>query len=458
MTKRIALVALILAPLFETLVFNEVPGIGHLVFWMVSVLATTFLLQSAERESLPRLWMFLPSLLLAFSVFRFDAAAVRYYGATLCVLTLIWAVAWNLVSEWKPGVLALLFPRDTWSPSKVLSNSQESLKIECQMEKDSVHQVLRGVIFATALLLVFGTLLAQADAVFGAKLASLQEVFGHISPAPVLRVALWLGLAAGCLKVWLMTNAVKLPQAKTDFSSTELLIALGSLNLLLATFLAVQLRYLFGDSSLVEALGISHAHYARKGFFELSLCIALILPLVLLAYRASEAQKDARLRYLGGGLIACAAGLAVSALKRMLLYIEVYGLSVERFYAAAGILVAMTILAWAAYACCSPKPISWLMERQKVTVIFCLAFLSLVNVDYLVARSHLELVRNGVRTLDSRYISSLSTDALPALTEFRSKQSINSEELAEIQERIKGKAGSTAGHSFNISRSRAERL
>lgn len=453
MTKTIAICALILGILFEIVIYGEHPGIGFLLFWLASVGATLFLLRSAERLRPERLWMFLPSLLMAFSIFRYDAFIVRVWGTALCLLFLAWAMAWNLLCDWHTDVLSRLFPAGTYNPAKLTSHAKESLRVECRWESEKVVQVFRGIILATGLLVVFGTLLANADAVFGAQLKSLFDSLAFLSPAPGVRIFLWLALSGGALRLWLLAPPSEAAPVRSAFQPTELFIALGSLNGLLVAFLLMHGRYLFGHSSLVESLGFSYADYARRGFFELTLCIGLLLPLVLVAYRAAEVRKEPRLRYLGGGLILSAMGLAVSAVKRMFLYIDAYGLSVERFYAAAGIFVALSVLMWAAYCCFQPRSVAWLLARQKVTVIALLSLLALVNVDAVVARSHLTLVEQGKMSLDTDYLSfHMSADAVPVLEEFRERLPQYSADLSMIENQIVDRCGSTRGVSLNISR------
>ena len=456
MSKNIAGVAILLALLFGTTVFAETPGLGFLIFWLAAFGGTLFILHSAERLKTSRLPLFLPSLLLAFSVFRFDAEVVRFWGGICCVGFLAWAVAWNLVSDWKTGSLANFLPSGSWNPVALGQHAKCSLKVEYDWDKEKVLQVSRGLFLGAFLLLIFGTLLSQADAVFGAKLKSLTNLFEWFAPAPVIRTAFWMFCFAGGIRLWLLSKAAEAPKTRSFFGPTELYIALGSLNALLVSFLAVQVRYLFGSSELVEAIGMSHATYARRGFFELSVCIGLILPLVLIAYRSAEVNKNSNLRVLGGGLILSAGGLAVSALKRMFLYISVYGLSVERFYAAAGIVVAMSILAWAAYACLNPQPVSWLLTRQKLTVIGLLSLLSLINVEALVTRSHLQLVESGIREIDTYYLKTLSADALPVMKEFEERLSGEQRKLLSHSRRfIVSRTHNETGASFNISRQQA---
>lgn len=458
MTKFILILAGLLAVLFEVSVFQEVPGIGYIIFWTAGLAGTVALLNRAERFKFERLWMFLPSLLFSFAVFVYDADVVRNFGALAALLTLAWAMAWNLLPKWSHHCLAYLLPRQSWNPVVLAEHARTGMKFESSPRKDAVVQVVRGVLMSVFLLGLFGVLLASADEVFQIALRDGLSHIGHL-PLVLARELIWLTLFVGLFRIWLQHPELGPVKSTTVFQTTELTIALGSLNGLLYTFLGIQGRYLFGNSEWVEALGIEHAHYARRGFFELTLCIILILPLVLTAYRAAETHRASRLRYLGGGLVLAAFGLAASALKRMVLYIDVYGLSVERFYAAAGIFVAMSVLAWAGFACCRPRSLGWLLTRQKVTVIMLLALLSLINVDALVAQSQLSLAAITGRPLDSTYISQLSADALPVITRYETRIPLAEQtDLAHAKLRIaQNRGGTLPSLSYNISRDRASR-
>jgi hypothetical protein len=323
--------------------------------------------------------------------------------------------------------------------------------------------VLRGLLLAVPLLLVFGTLLASADLIFARALSTLGQGLDGVSFVFPLRLALWLVLFAGWLRLWLTAGKATAPRNRCSLGATEVLVAVAALNVLLLVFLAIQARYLFGGTALVEALGLNYAEYARRGFFELSACIALILPLVMTAYQASRSQELAlpggyhnepwpALRWAGGLLVLQAAGLAVCAFRRMLLYIETFGLSVERFYAAAGILVAMAVLAWAAYACLRPQAVSWILARQTVTVMFLLGALSLLNVENAICRYNLSRAGAG-RALDVAYFRTLSCDAVPALmTATAGLGPTERDACLAVARELIARAGSASGPSWNHSR------
>jgi hypothetical protein len=458
MLRAIAQMSILLGLVFEATVYGWTPGIGHLVFWACALGATVVCNRAAERPALRAPWMFVPSLFFAASLFLYDASVVRFWSTSLGLLTLLWAVAWNLTADLERGALGRLFPAATFHLGRLFGSGRDTWKpILSSSSGKPTASFARGVLLAIPLLLIFGALLCSADMVFARAWQSVQSGLGEVSFSLPLRLLLWLALFAGWLKLWLTSAPAEAPRGRSPFGATEVLVALGSVNLLLLLFLAIQVRYLFGGALLVEALGLNYAEYARKGFFELSACIALILPLVMLAYQTAETHQESRLRWAGGALVLQAGGLAFSAFRRMLLYIDTFGLSVERFYAAAGILVALAVLAWAAYACLRPQDVSWVLTRQTVSVAFLLGSLSLWNVEDGICRFNLHRAAQG-QTLDIAYFRTLSCDAVPALAAALPQLTDQQrQQCRTVLNDIVQSAGSDRGVSSNLSRSVARR-
>lgn len=458
MTRALSCAALALALVFEATVYGWTPGIGYTVFWLSALAATVVVNRMAERPSLPYPWMFVPSLFFAASLYLYDAGVVAFWSSLLSLTALLWGMAWNLTPAGEDGALARLFPPSTLHPGRLLQAGGQTWKPLLASPGRPSAPVVRGVLLALPLLLIFGGLLASADQVFAHALASLEDGLGQVSLGLPARLALCSLIFAGWLKLWLASAPATAPQHRSPIGATEMQIAIGAVNLLLLGFLAIQLRYLFGGAALVEALGLNYADYARRGFFELSACIALILPLVMVAFQTAETGRESALRWAGGALVLQAAGLSISAFRRMLLYIESFGLSVERFYAAAGIVVALAVLTWAAYACLRPRELSWLLTRQTVTVVFMLGSLALLDVEGGICRYNLQRALDG-RDLDTEYFRTLSCDAVPALLErLPALDEPARQEYLGIARGLLFNGGDNSGPSANLSRSRAARL
>jgi hypothetical protein len=103
-----------------------------------------------------------------------------------------------------------------------------------------------------------------------------------------------------------------------------------------ALFVAIQFRYLFGSSTVLEEAGLTVASYARRGCGEL-IAVALLTILLLVDLARSTRRDEVGHRRWFVGAAATVAGLVivalVSAWYRLDLYIGAFGASRVRTYA-----------------------------------------------------------------------------------------------------------------------------
>jgi hypothetical protein len=280
--------------------------------------------------------------------------------------------------------------------------------------------VVRGLLIAVPLLLVFGGLFAAADAVFAATINNLfswdiEWLFEHIV---VIGFLTW--VVAGLLfqlfdkLPWTLPQTPR--QAKARLGLIEIGIVLGVLNLLFAAFVLIQIRYLFGgETQLNLASGLTYAEYARKGFFELVTVVALALPTLLLAHWLLNPESGRSLRVFQGlaaGLIVLLSVVMVSALQRMRLYQQEYGLTELRLYTTAFMGWLALVFVWFGATV--------LRNRRQPFVsgafglgMGVLLLLNALNPDALIVNTNAG--RATIRPFDSGYATSLSADAVPAL-------------------------------------------
>src|SRR5436190_2137713 len=223
---------------------------------------------------------------------------------------------------------------------------------------DKPAAVARGVAIALPLLLLFGGLFVAADAVFKQLLSSVVPALSVSSVARGLVVLLFAWLAAGLLRDLLASREegrlvqaekLRLRRAAIRSVALEFHVALGLLVVLLVAFVVVQFRYLFGGRGLVEqAANLTYAKYARHGFFELVAVAALTLPVLLVGDWLLREQQSGRraFRWLASALLALLAVVMLSALQRMRLYLDQYGLTELRLYTVGCILWLAVVCAW----------------------------------------------------------------------------------------------------------------
>ena len=297
-----------------------------------------------------------------------------------------------------------------------------------------------GLLVATPLLLVFGSLFVSADAGFASLVNGLQvdipTLAGHVILTTVIG-----GLSAGALRGAMMgkpdTAGLGERTASPELRFTSAVTALGALDLLFLVFVTLQLRYLFGGAAvIVETTRLTISEYARRGFFELVTAAALVLPVLLLADWATlvEGSRERRIfRMLAGLLVALVGVMLVSALQRMLLYVNTFGLTELRLYSTAFMVWLGGVFVWFTLTVLTDGRPRFAFGAL-VQALVVLGALHVANPDALIARVNLTM-RGPVRMhdfspgrgdrpyvtnpeIDADYIARrLSADAVPVLLE-----------------------------------------
>lgn len=281
--------------------------------------------------------------------------------------------------------------------------------------------LVRGVLLSLPLLVVFGALLANADPVFERLLSRLFAWSSEELLARVVFTAVWAWIAAGLLRQVLMGPEVRglsvaPPRLQISLGASEAAVVLVLLDLLFLTFVIVQIRYLFGGSQLVEAAtGMTYAEYARRGFFELVTVCALVLPvlLVLQALVGEETRGRRAFRLLATALLGLLLVVIASAIQRMRLYQDAYGLTEQRLYVTAFMVWVSVSLLWFGTTVLRGRE-SRFAFGSLVAGFGTLAVLNLMNPDALIARTNLAHAHATGR-LDGAYLSQLGPDAAPVL-------------------------------------------
>ncbi|WP_330333020.1 DUF4173 domain-containing protein [Streptomyces sp. NBC_00536] len=279
--------------------------------------------------------------------------------------------------------------------------------------------VVRAGGVGLALLVVFGTLFASADAAFADVLGGLvPEVSGSDGPVRVLLfvlgvvVALAAARAAGAPLRWdRVTVAAGKPRSRVEWA-----LPLVLLDLLFAGFIGVQLAVLLGGYDKVkERTGLLPAEYARQGFWQLLWATVLTLVVIGLALRWAPRSGPGDKRLVRGVLGAlCLLTLVVvaSAVRRMDFYVHAFGLtrlrvSVVTMELWLGVVIVLIIAAGIFGARWLPRAV---MASAGVTVLV----FGLLSPDGMIAESNVTRFEEQGE-IDLAYFQSLSADAVPAL-------------------------------------------
>jgi len=306
--------------------------------------------------------------------------------------------------------------------------------------------VARGLLIALPIVLVFTSLFAAADAVFGRLVGVLFDWRFDLGEAPLrLSVTFLIGWVVAGLLAVATGRAIEVPELATSprpqslgaaaaglpapahadglpfrLGAIEAATVLVVVDGLFAVFVILQLAYLFGGLDTLAATGLPYAQYARSGFFEL-VRVAFLAGLLLTAVHAVAARRTRVLVGSGVVLAALTAVVLASALLRLRIYQDAYGWTELRFYVLASILWLAIGIGLAAVLLIRDR-MRWLVHGLAMAAVAVLVGANIVGPSRLIAEQNVNRVldptlvpADGRSGLDLGYAAGLGDDAIPAL-------------------------------------------
>ncbi|MDA0353288.1 MAG: DUF4173 domain-containing protein [Chloroflexi bacterium] len=278
----------------------------------------------------------------------------------------------------------------------------------------------RALLIAAPLFLIFGALFVAADAVLEAwirdsltfNLAAVQRhVAWLLGGAAVAAGVIWCGMAPEE-----STPAGPRLADERRLRALEMGVVLGSLAALFAVFVAIQVQYLFGGEAHVQSsTGLTYAQYARRGFFELVAVAALLLPVLLLAdwARTRDWRSRATFRVLATLLVLLLLAVMTSAFQRLRIYVDAFGLTVTRFYAASFLAWLGAVFGWLLWSLLRDRRDEFI-AGAVLTALLALVVVAAANPHGTIASTNLARAEQG-RDFDVPHAVGLSPDATPTL-------------------------------------------
>lgn len=310
----------------------------------------------------------------------------------------------------------------------------------------------RSVAVTAVLLLVFGALLASADEVFATYVTGVEV---DLLPARVAAGLVGAVVAAAAAHLALAPPAWGAFEARRPRAARlgEWLLPVGSLAALVLAFVLLQVSALLGGHRhVLESAGLTYAEYAREGFGQL--VAVTVLTLVVVALAARRAPRGTRRDRAAtaaalGALCVGALGVVWSALHRMSLYVDAFGLTRLRVFVVA-VEVALGVVLLLVMAAGVRWRAPWLPRAVVGVAAAALLALAAVNPDALVLRHNVSAAERGtlVADLDLGYLRGLSSDATPDAA--RLAEPVRSCVLDRDEVSEPGLAG------WNLARSRAD--
>jgi hypothetical protein len=456
-TARLWWVALLVGWSFDFLFWGKFPGVSFVVFVAITIVAGLWLAYREKRApSRNSLWLLIPILLFAVGIFLRREPFTSFTNYLLVIFLMALLAQTFLGGRWLNyslsdfvvGFLILLLHAIS-KPVSVfwMQKSEDQTDSVDQIGRASRWQralpVLRGLLLAIPIVLVFGALLASADPIFSGYVEDLFQIFDIENLAEYLFRGIMI-LVLGYLLSGVYAHALlesdddkliglEKPWLPRFLGSTESSIVLGSVDALFAVFVIIQFAYFFGGQSNIHLDGYTYAEYARRGFGELVVVsffsLLLFLGLSAITRREKTAQRKV-FSALGVGLMLLVSVMLISAFRRLLLYESAYGFTRQRSIAHSFMIWLGLLLMIVVLLEIFGKQRAFALAAIAAALGFVLT-LNVLNVDGTIVRQNVQRAEMGWE-LDAVYLNSLSVDATPALLEAYHKAQISPNERSEI--------------------------
>ncbi len=339
----------------------------------------------------------------------------------LCLLAAAGAAAAALTGARRPSAVLLAPLVAGLGTLRAVTAVRRGLGVLAGSRRESLVVVLRSVLITVLLVGAFGALFASADAVFASLI-------------PRVDIGLLPGrLVVGLLVAVLVAGAAHLSIAPVRWPSTsggpqrrgarpgEWLLPIVALDVVVLAFVLVQVGALIGGHDFVlRTAGMTYAGYAREGFGQLVAVTVLSLAVVALAARWAPRATSSHRRWssLALGLLCVGTlGVVASAVRRMVLYVDAFGLTRLRITVltaeiALGVVFLLVLVAGVRWRA------AWLPRAVVQVAAVAVLSLAAINPDALIVQRNAHLDPGAADTrvtgVDVSYLQGLSADAVPA--------------------------------------------
>ena len=435
---------------FDFLFWKKPAGVNFFIY-VALCLGTGIYLLKADGLRLSRrssLLLYPIAFLAAVTFFRQEPMTVFLSVAMTLFLMGVFALTY-LGGQWtRYGLLDyfLGYFRLFWSMiSRPLGFSAELRKEQpspSEKRNSRIWPVVRGIVIALPVVAIFASLLSAADPIFESRFADFIDLFNIDNLPEYIFQLVYILIFAYALAGTFLHAAQKSDeelQEKSLISQflgfTESTIVLGSVTVLFLAFVVIQFQYFFGGHVNINVEGYTFSEYARKGFGELVtvafFSLLMLLGLGAITHRETDSQRKV-FSGLGVTLVGLVIVMLISAFQRLGLYEFAYGFSRLRTYT-------HVFMIWLGLLLVAVVVLEVLRRERAIGLTMVLASLGfvislgLLNVDGFIVRQNItrelsgtadKTFTQGRSDLDAQYFLDLSDDAVPALVNAFTNESL----------------------------------
>lgn len=299
----------------------------------------------------------------------------------------------------------------------LFSDIGSAFKNENSKQSAKVVSVLIGFSIAVPIVIVFVLLLMSSDQRYENFVVTIFDIDIETFNRYCLVFAHFFTISAAMVKIVFYSEPSELKcsnESKLKLGAIESNIILSAINMVFLSYIVVQFSYLFGDDSIITTSGSDwvYSSYAKRGFYELLTVAILVVPMNLILDWLQRENSEKQRRFVRYGILVLSIFVGIisfSALHRMFLYINAYGLTEQRFYSVAIMLIIILFLG--TVVCFLIRQRRHLISKVVIyQFLFITALLIAINPDGVIARTNLSYLKDNIGH-DLYYLKSLSCDA-----------------------------------------------
>ncbi len=423
-----ALVMLPTAFLFNHSVFTHIGGLWGGIFWLfMAAMLIVFTAVKKLKLTLPQKILLGISVLFCFTPLFSANLAVNFFAAVFSFILLFYIAATlrngeilgkHFIRDLFGGVFAAPFSRFGECPKALLSLTKRA------KGGKTLLYILLGLLLALPVTPIIVYLLMSSDTAFAYAVEGFFDSLPDFSALTLFEMAFAIPLAFYLFGM-LQNSAEKRdpkPEALPDYRIIPLPASCAAVTpacIFYAAYIAVQLSYLspaFGGSLPEQFI---YSEFARNGFFELCAIAAINLGLILLMQTLTARRENDRrpvaLKAYTVVLSVCTLLIIASAMCKMALYVERYGLTQLRVYASwfmiLLVIMFVIIILWQFV-----KLPLWKVVFTAFSIMF--GILCFGNVDGSIAKYNIEAYKSGrIAELDIDHLIDLGPAAAEHMAE-----------------------------------------
>lgn len=424
---------LVLAVLYDIFFWKQEMGIGFLVYTFIYLLG--FIVFIFWFGQLRQKWAFLlliPVLLQALSISLYNNVFVQESLPVIATaLLLVFSLFLPLHNPQKFRFSLLRIPlvhRSSIFLAKIRSIFSDIFASRTERGEELIKKVGIGVLIALPLLLIFSSLLSNADAIFDQWLKNIfnVDIQWNWMWRTVRTFVLTLIFGGFFYVVTGPEHALEFKvRSIKKFDTIIVSVVLGLVSLLFLAFVIIQIKYLFGSREFVFESGLTFAEYARAGFFQLVWVVALSALMMLVVYRSFSAHQPSKLVTLLQIFLILQVGvIAASALRRMNLYQAEFGFTVLRLYVEWFIYFVLIVLLGTGVSIIMRIQFWKFFYGSLVAGVVAVTVVGLLNVDKMIATENVRRFTEQKKSIDLVYLKNLSIDIFPVLAPLYQKPTL----------------------------------